>query len=168
MKSPDLFPLQSGAEISECGRYRYRLHRQLQPAFDRTCLFAMLNPSTADGLEDDNTIRRCIRFARDWGYDRLVVVNLFAWRATDPSELGRVDDPIGPENDDWLAREARAAQLIVCAWGKPGELHQRAATVIDTVLAGHTLHALKLNADGSPRHPLYVRSSTQPTVWRRP
>lgn len=73
------------ADISDCGRYRWRLSRRWDDG-PQAC-FVMLNPSTADGLDDDPTVRRCVRFARGWGYGELVVVNLFPYRATDPGEL---------------------------------------------------------------------------------
>src|SRR3954454_15761859 len=95
--------LEQNAVISACGRYRYLLSRQVGPGL-RTATFIMLNPSTADATNDDPTIRRCIGFARQWGCGRLAVLNLFAVRATDPAEMKRADDPVGPENRDWFDR----------------------------------------------------------------
>lgn len=109
------------ATISECGRYRYDLGRTwVEPGdalADTYCTFIMLNPSTADGTQDDPTICRCINFAKSWGMGGLMVVNLFAWRATKPDDLLRAADPIGPENDRYIDEACRMAQFVVAAWG---------------------------------------------------
>lgn len=104
-----------GALISECGLYRYRLWRRWGIGPHATWI--MLNPSTADADLDDPTIRRCIGFARAWGFSAIEVVNLFALRATNPRELGRSADPIGPDNDRHLSEAGRAAELRIAAWG---------------------------------------------------
>ena len=96
--------------------YRYRLERHWCGG-DGLCAFIMLNPSTADERDDDPTIRRCIGFARRWGYDGLLVANLFARRATDPKELFAARNPVGgPANRDALRRVIDEAALILCAW----------------------------------------------------
>lgn len=147
--------LSGSAEFSDCRKYRYCLARYFH---DRPCnskkavMFVMLNPSTADADADDPTIRRCIGFARQWGFDRLLVANLFAWQATDPKEIMRAADPIGPENDKFIERMTREAELTVCAWGKDGSFMGRAAAVLEMLSFPM---ALKLNQDGSPAHPLY-------------
>lgn len=82
-----------GAAIA--GEYRYKLWRVTGAPGTSVALFVMLNPSTADATDDDPTIRRCIRFARDWGHARLLVANLYALRATDPRALSRHPDPVG-------------------------------------------------------------------------
>lgn len=84
----------------------------------RTLNFICLNPSTADEERNDPTVTRLIQRTTLLGYSRLVVTNIFAWRATDPKELKRVEDPIGPENDAYLLSTARHASMVVCAWGK--------------------------------------------------
>src|SRR4051812_26865304 len=111
-------PLEQNAVISACGRYRYLLTRQVGPG-PRAATFIMLNPSTADATKDDPTIRRCIGFARQWGCGRLSVLNLFAFRATDPAAMKRADDPVGPENKDWFERILTDAGegRVVCGWG---------------------------------------------------
>jgi hypothetical protein len=90
------------AVLSDCGTYRYRLGRRW--AEGPVDVWIMLNPSTADATVDDRTIRRCMEFSRRWGAGALVVGNLFALRATDPAELVRHPDPIGPDNDEHLTR----------------------------------------------------------------
>lgn len=119
----------------------------------------MLNPSTADGTVDDPTIRRCMRFARDWGFSRLVVRNLFAWRATDPAELSRVSDPIGGRAGDRALQAATRADRIVVAWGAfvPHDRTQRAARLLHDSQAW----CLGVTQSGQPRHPLYVPASRQ-------
>lgn len=104
-----------GAEFSPCRRYRYGLYRgwQLGTGF---AMFVGLNPSTADETADDPTIRRCIAFARAWGYGALFMANLFAYRATNPTEMLAQADPVGPENDATLARLAAQADVVVAAW----------------------------------------------------
>lgn len=149
------------AKISDCGRYRYWLSREWGPGPLLT--FVMLNPSTADAEIDDPTIRRCIGFAKREGADGCAVVNLFAWRATDPIELVRAEDPIGPENAEEIGRALLSAAVsrlpLVCAWGSTSgagmqgyKLKQRAEDCsARLVCLGRTLN-------GSPKHPLYVRA----------
>lgn len=154
---------------SPCGTWRYLLHRRLiQDALPpRICNFVMLNPSTADAVQDDPTIRRCIRFARAWGYSDLLVTNLFALRATDPRQLRTHPAPVGPENDDWLSRAAKSATVVVCAWGNHGKLGGRAAEVSALFEQTCTGPLLCLGATklGEPRHPLYVSRTRVPTCY---
>ncbi|MHB8817167.1 MAG: DUF1643 domain-containing protein [Steroidobacteraceae bacterium] len=159
------------AIISACGLYRYTLSRDWEPDFfapeyhGGRALFVMLNPSTADATEDDNTIRRCIAFAKSWGRDALDVVNLYAYRATLPDTLWLVDDPVGPENDDHIERLAEDSKLIVCAWGRPGPQKDRAIHVRGLLENRGPVHYLTLNKDGSPGHPLYLPKALKPTRW---
>ena len=141
--------------FSPCGRYRYRLSRAWLLG-EGTVLFVMLNPSTADAEMDDPTIRRCMGFARRWGFQGLVVGNLFAWRATDPRELCRVADPIGPDNDHHLKAMSGNADAVIAAWGEWGALRGRNEHV--TGLLGGVVEHLGLTKQGHPRHPLYVRA----------
>ncbi len=144
-----------GAVLSRCGRYRYRLHRSWLMG-EGTVLFIMLNPSTADAELDDPTIRRCIGFARRWGFQELVVANLFAWRATDPRELKRASDPVGPENDEHLIALSGDADAVIAAWGVHGGYKNR-NWVVRRLLRG-TVEHLGLTKQGHPRHPLYLRA----------
>jgi hypothetical protein len=156
--------LTRSAELSDCGRYRYWLRRHWQHGGNgKTVCFLMLNPSTADALVDDSTVRRCTAFCRSWGYSALTVRNLFALRATDPAELLTASDPVGPDGDEHLLRAATAA-LIVCAWGAevPFGRDRRALEL----LAGRHLHCLGLTRAGGPRHPLYMRGDAVPLPYR--
>jgi len=157
------------AELSPCGRYRYQLVRTFaQPMRLRTCTFVMLNPSIADGEVDDPTIRRCMGFARAWGFHRLVVANLFAWRATSPRDLYAAGDPVGPGNDAWILQAAAASERIVCAWGMHGAWRGRSADVARLLRdAGHRIHHLGLTRAGEPRHPLYLGGDSRPREWKR-
>jgi hypothetical protein len=145
------------ALFSDCRTWRYSLTRELGGA--GTVAFVGLNPSTADERADDPTIRRCIGFARHWGYARLDVVNVYALRATDPRALRTADDPVGPENDRVLGEVLDEADLVVAAWG----VHARRNRVqqLATILARVPLHALGVTKEGAPRHPLYVRADAR-------
>jgi hypothetical protein len=151
-------PLEQDAVISACGRYRYLLTRRVGPG-PRTATFLMLNPSTADATNDDPTIRRCLGFARRWGCKRLVVLNLFAVRATDPADMKRADDPVGPENPEWFDRTLRALVdgPVVCAWGVHGAHLGRDQAVLGW-LDGYDIKplALGITREGHPKHPLYL------------
>lgn len=159
------------AEFSPCGRYRYSLTRQIGlfgklPAI----AFVMLNPSTADAVRDDPTIRRCKNFAERFSGRQLIVVNLFAFRSKNPSDLIEADDPVGPQNDVYLRGIAGAEIPIVCAWGAsaPELVTERVPAflrIIEAAGALHRLHHLGLTKDGSPRHPLYVRAQQPLTRW---
>jgi hypothetical protein len=154
------FELQSAAIFSRCRTWRYSLVRQWDPTV-QTVVFVGLNPSTADETVDDPTIRRCIRFAREWGYGGLVMCNLFAYRATDPKDMKAAEDPVGPENDDYLRSCAQRAGLVVAAWGAHGGHLGRAQQVVDAGLLGN-FTVLGLTKDGHPRHPLYMRADCRP------
>lgn len=144
----------SGADFSGDLLHRYRLYRAWGPG--KRCVFVMLNPSTADESKNDPTVTRCIGFARDWGYDGVDVVNLFAWRATNPRELYVVHDPVGPGNDDAVITAARAASRVVVAWGNHGGLHNRSHQVLDLLRPVCVPMAFSATKQDQPRHPLYV------------
>lgn len=155
--------IERGANISACGHYRYTLWRKW--AQGGTAMFVGLNPSTADATLDDPTIRRCIGFARAWGYGSLCMLNLFAYRATQPADMLAQTDPVGPENDDWLLRMTAQADVVVAAWGTHGAFKNRDEHVRS--LLGGNLSYLKLTSGGHPGHPLYLPASLCPTPWAR-
>lgn len=155
--------LDAGATFDPNRIWRYRLWRiwsEVEPAIG----FCMLNPSTADESVDDPTIRRCIGFARAWGYGGVVIVNLFALRSTDPKALAKHPDPIGPDNDAYLSQLAETVPLIIAAWGVHGKLLDRQMQV-RTMLHGKLWH-LGLTRDGAPKHPLYLAAGTERQQWR--
>lgn len=119
-------------------------------------MFIGLNPSTADQYRDDPTIRRVSGFAAKWGYGGFYMMNLFAWVTPYPEELKKSSDPIG-DNDEWLLLAASKCDKIVFAWGSFPEAADRSKAIVDRF----TGFALAINKDGSPRHPLYVKSDTE-------
>lgn len=145
-------------EFSPCRTYRYTLWRVWDAALPY-CQFVGLNPSTADETKNDPTVRRCIAFAKDWGYGALCMTNAFAYRATDPRVMKQQADPIGPDNDHWLLEVARGAGIVVAAWGVHGA-HRDRDRQIRTMLP--RLHCLGVTAKGQPKHPLYLPSDLQP------
>ena len=153
------------AVFSPDRRYRYLLRRRVGES-NRRALFVMLNPSAANERDDDPTIRRCIGFARDWGYGVLEVANLFALVSTKPEALARAQDPIGPRNDATIRAAMKRADIIILAWGNHGlRLPDRAARVESLARkAGHP-HHLGITKMGAPRHPLYLPRDTQPTPF---
>lgn len=152
------------AEISECGTYRYTLHRQLKQGIRwvKPALFIMLNPSTADAVQDDPTIRRCIGFAEREGCTSLTVVNLFALRATDPRELSKHADPVGPLNDQRIEEmiDEHSLGIVVAAWGSHPMARKRGK---DVVAKFGPFKCLGITKGGSPKHPLYIKAD-QPLV----
>ena len=158
----DLFtdqPLR-GADVSECGQFRYLLWRSWGPG--RRLLFIMLNPSTADADQDDPTIRKCMGFARRLKFDGIEVVNLFAFRATDPRDLACAGHPEGPANNEAIASAGQRCidtnSTTVCAWGANARQFPRRTERVRTslALAGVRLRALRLLKDGTPEHPLML------------
>lgn len=177
--------IDKGAEISSCKTYRYRLWREWRnhpapsqwdmwtdevgnPIVDgggdqlgepKRCVFVMLNPSTADGDHDDPTIRRCVGFARRWGFDRLEVLNLFAYRATDPASLLALthgDDPVGVGNQaafETVLFPSRLVGLVVCAWGAHGSHLGQDETALGW-MDGCDRFCLGTTRDGHPKHPV--------------
>jgi hypothetical protein len=127
----------------------------------------MLNPSTADETENDATIERCMRRAKMMNCGGLMVVNAFAYRSTNPDALYDVTDPIGPENDGYIRRAAEVSGVVICGWGKHGSLHLRNHSVVDLIEKARALPlALRINKDGSPGHPLYIKYDQKPVDLR--
>lgn len=152
------------ATLSADRRYRYLLTRQWGSG--PRALFVGLNPSTADAGTDDPTTRRIVGFAQSAGCGSMALVNLYAWRSTSPSVLRQVTDPIGPDNDQWIAHALSAADIVVIAWGTHAGV-ARAAAVIH-LLAHSTIWCLGRTKDGHPRHPLYVPARTPLELYRSP
>lgn len=162
-----LFPSlpDTGATFSDDMVYRYTLWRRWGDG-GRVCHFLMLNPSTADETSNDPTVERCQRRARAWGYDGLVVSNIFALRSTDPSALYGHPDPVGRDNDAWIRQSSTTCAITVCAWGAHGK-HLRRSSEVAAMLSqsGVPLYALAWTADGEPRHPLYLPYALTPVRW---
>jgi hypothetical protein len=146
--------------FSSCRRYRYSLRRKINDA-SSVCLWVMANPSIADEFRLDPTLTRCADYTERWGYGEMRVVNVRAWVETDSSKLPPDDIAIGFDNGFHIIKNAIASQLIVCGWGKlGGTAGLRALQLLRD--EGFKPHALKLNQDGSPQHPLYLKSSLKP------
>lgn len=154
----------SAAFFSPDKAYRYYLSRRWDFALPY-CAFVMLNPSTADAQQDDPTIRRCIAYAKAWGYGGLVVVNIFAYRATDPKELYKLLDPVGPANMEYVIDAGRHAAKTICAWGANGKFRTQGRKVIRALReAGVELYCLTTTDGGEPGHPLYLKKSLMPVL----
>ena len=127
--------------------------------------FIMLNPSTADENVLDPTLRRCMGFAGQWGYGGMEIVNLFAYRATDPSKLRQVNDPVGDENDLTIRLAEDRNEIMVAGWGVHGTYQGRDQAVLENRRYPDKWHCLGLTKDGHPRHPLYLAKSLTPERW---
>ncbi len=146
-------------------QYRYSLSRRWD-ARGRDVLFVMLNPSTATEMQNDPTVERCERRARMLGFGGFRVVNIFAFRATDPRDMRRADDPVGPGNDHALKDAAQAADIVIAAWGTHGAHRNRGPQVSAMLHAGATpIFHLGLSKAGHPRHPLYLSYALKPSLW---
>lgn len=147
------------AVLSPDREYRYQLSR-CWDVEKPTLAFLMLNPSTADESEDDPTIRRCLGYAKDWGYGSLIVGNLFALRATDPSELRDHPEPVGLKNEEHLRSICHEAEMVIAAWGTDGSINGRGREVVEMIDAD--LYALNTTKEGHPNHPLYQPKDAEP------
>ena len=150
--------MNTGANFSACRKYRYVLWRKWDTS-KPYALFIGLNPSTADEIEDDPTINRCINYARDWGYGGLYMANLFAFRATNPDDMMSASDPVGPDNDSWIKKLSHDASIVIAAWGNDGSYNGRSKEVVSMI---PSLMCLKINKTGEPAHPLYQPGSATP------
>ncbi len=155
----------SEAVYSDCERYRYMLTRVWDTGGKRA-LFIMLNPSTATEIQNDPTVERCERRARALGFGAFRVLNIFAWRDTDPRKMRRAPDPVGPDNDAAILQSCVWADQIICAWGTHGE-HLARGPEVERLLrnTGRPLFHLGLSKAGHPKHPLYIAYTRQPEPW---
>lgn len=154
------------AWISPCERYRHALGRH----WDRSkgyALFIGLNPSTADAAQDDPTIRRCLRFARDWGYGGIEMCNLFDWRATDPKIIrNKSSFAVSDKNDPAMRCRVGKAGIVIAAWGSVPWAQERIDEVFCTVFNEEKRwHCLRFTKQDFPQHPLYVPAATKPVVF---
>lgn len=146
------------AIFSEDRIYRYTLYRGWENG--KTLAIIGLNPSTADEIQDDPTIRRCIRYAKDWGFGALYMLNLFAFRATLPSVMKSSNEPIGIDNDYWIRIVCgEMSDMTLIAWGNHGSYLSRDKQVLSIVSNPYCLGVTKT---GQPKHPLYLPSALKP------
>jgi hypothetical protein len=153
--------IEKGAIISECKRYRYQLWR----IWDRTqpkVLFIMLNPSTANAEKDDPTIKRCISFAKSWGYGGLYVGNLFAYRSTDPKGLLVAEDIGGTDGLNHWIQMSNLSESVICAWGNSSLIQKLKPRLELLKTLDKPLFCIQTSKDGTPKHPLYLKMKQKP------
>ena len=152
-----------GAIFSPDRVYRYELNREVNALGEGMVAFGMLNGSIANENDNDPTVTRTIGFARQWGFRLLRVVNIFGLAATDPRELYSHPDPVGWENDHFLARAMVESDQFIAAWGVHGALNGRGARVLQMLLrrAPKRVYHLGLTKGGHPKHPLYLPKTVE-------
>ncbi len=159
------------AEISPCGRYRYTLGHRWTPGRSALAVFVLCNPSTADAQRDDPTSRKCDGFAKRWGYAGRIIVNPFAYRATNPRELLHCADPVGPDNLAWLKAtidELDVLGPVVFGWGDalPTQLRPKALDILSFIEGTfRSPKCLGRTKSGQPRHPLMLAYDTPLERW---
>lgn len=160
MKEPDIFDTENnGAMFSQDRKYRYALWR----VWDKTkplVMFIGLNPSTANEITNDPTVRRVCRFAFDWGFGGVYMMNLFDHVTSDPKKLEISGDRLD-HNDLWLTAIADKCQRIIFAWGSFPEAVEKGKAVAKKFCG----YALGVNKDGSPKHPLYIKKDVKPVYY---
>lgn len=152
----------SGAVFSDCKTWRYGLWRIWNSSLPMMA-FCGLNPSTADEKKDDPTVRRCVNFAKDWGYGGLYMLNAYGYRATDPADMKRATDPVGPDNNYWLTHFAGRSGLVIAAWGVHCSIERESEVY---KLLNQNVYCLGITKAGHPRHPLYLKKSSTRLPWR--
>jgi hypothetical protein len=158
---------ESGAYFSPDSVYRYALWRNWDWRGHGNCvMFVGLNPSTADELENDMTITKCIGFAKRWGFGGVYMLNLFAFVSTDPMKLWTASDPIGPGNDEALSYYRNCVGAVVVAWGSffpPYRARLKWDQRIEQTLQaiGKPVECLGRTKDGNPRHPSRISYATE-------
>ena len=153
----------SDAFFSKDRKHRYALWRVWNNNLPKV-LFIGLNPSTADEVKDDPTIRRCINYAKDWGYGGYIMGNIFAYRSTDPKNLKLTNNPIGIDNNSWLIKLHSEASLTIGAWGNHGKYLDRGREVINLI---DDLYCLRVTKEGHPSHPLYLPGNLKPIILKK-
>lgn len=153
-----------GAVFSECRRYRYVLWRIWNQEMLPMAVIG-LNPSTADEVDNDPTVTRCINYAKDWGFGGLYMLNAFALKSTDPKKMKKAIEPVGKLNDRYIRRYVKRAAMTLLAWGNDGIHLERADGILEN-LQGIELHCLGTTGSGQPRHPLYLARNLRPILWK--
>lgn len=169
------------ATISECGTYRVALSRE----YDPTCVnctdarkwpggpprksgfvsWVLNNPSTADGINDDPTVRKAWKYTRGWGYGAMLFVNTNCYRSTHPELALYPSDYVMMQNDGWLRHAMDISALTICGWGDRANdaLAKHAFEIMHEL---GPLHAMRITKDGNPQHPLYLASTCEPNLWK--
>ena len=149
-----LFPSDVGGDAIIQDQYRYQLARWWGPD-PRVLLWILLNPSLADATHTDRTLEKCMQFTKREGYQRLQIVNIFAFRSTDPDNLRSTADPVGPHNKHYVLQAAAGADRIIIGWGNHATLRGQDREML-TWLAPYQLWCLRVTNAGHPWHPLYI------------
>lgn len=153
------------AHISDCGTYRYWLRRVWNKELP-ACLFIMLNPSTADGYEDDPTIRRCVNYAARWGFGSLIVCNLTPYRATGPKQLEDIPTSELDTNLQFIDTYAAEAAATIFAWGGNADKRGQAYRMASLLMLEHKgAMCLGVSQSGQPLHPLYQKGDSLPLMF---
>lgn len=157
------------ALFSPDGKYRYVLTREWNKQGSKTINFLMMNPSTADANILDPTVKKCVKWSVLWGYDKLIITNLFAYRSTDVKQIYKVLDPIGPDNNYHIEQTFKMCHngLVVAAYGNNGKhLNRNLEAEALAAIAGVDLYCLRTTKLDLPEHPLYLPSNLEPALWR--
>ncbi len=152
--------VENDSVFSICKTWRYVLTREWDTDA-KYCMFVGLNPSVADHLANDQTVRRCMQLAKSWGFGGLHVLNLFAVRSSDPNYIKIAKDPIGEDNDMYLHKYSSESDVVIAAWGRGGNYMDRADEVIKRGILGNVLFCMGKTKDGHPKHPLYLTNETE-------
>lgn len=151
------------ATISDCKNYRYKLSR----IWDKNkpkIVFIGINPSTADDKEDDPTIRKLIAYSKAWGYGGFIIINLFAFRTAKVYDLLKIKHHFGPENENYL-RKYTGYKTVVVMWGaKANEINRYVAKRVLNMIENPMCFGK--NADGSPKHPLFMAPNVKLQKYR--
>lgn len=162
-----MFPQDAWASFSNDDKYRYKLGRIISEG-RKSVLWIMLNPSTANAFILDPTLRKCREFSKRWGYNIMLVGNVFAYRSTDPKGLYKIKDPLGKENKkaiEEMALDYNNSECdIICGWGQEKIVDKYKKQINDMLLPfamEKMLYCLGTNKNGSPKHPLYLPYTTK-------
>ena len=151
----------SNAIFSEDRKHRYVLIRKWN-LNKPSLMIISLNPSTADEEINDPTIRRCIGFAKQWGFGKLFVTNLFSFRATFPKDLFNCENPIGDKNDYWIKKLSKEVDKVILAYGNQGKFKNRHKEILKMI---NNPYCIKKSKTGMPMHPLYLRYTKNPVSF---
>ena len=155
-----------GVHLADGGKYRYKLRRKWDDNKPMV-MFIMLNPSVANHLQDDPTVRRCVNFAKSWGYGGLFIGNLFPFVATNPKDLEIAQNPHGLNNRDYIKEMMEQSDIVIIAWGN-SKIADQSEKIFEGIDLKGKLHYLELSKTGSPKHPLYLKKDTQPKKYETP
>lgn len=168
MKRPWDSQYRVSAILDDTKQYRYQFSCEWGDG-KRFVTFVMLNPSKGNQEQEDPTLKKCISYAKKWGYDGLNVVNLFAYISTEPTELKHQIDPVGPDNDRHVLEAIQNSEIVIAAWGqsiRSGFVKMRIQETLE-LLSSVDVYTLDLTVCGEfPKHPLYLRGDLTPKLFR--